>query len=157
MRYLSRLTSLLLIPTSLTVKVLRLAAFSFANATISTSPRKLFVTSYGSSSTWTISHLTTSTTYKNTVLLWAPKWLLHLPTFFLPNSNMTRSLTHLIYLIHGSDFWTIFSLFGPKVQINWKRLSIISITYIPPSYSLVRIPSLIFHCLMWWSHLRMVS
>ena len=81
MPYLSRLTSLLFIPTSLTVKVLRLAAFSFANATISTSPRKLFVTSYRSSSTWTISLLT----YKNTVLLWAPKWLLHLPTSFLPN------------------------------------------------------------------------
>ena len=41
MPYLSRLTSLLYIPTSLTVKVLRLAAFSFANAAISTSPRKL--------------------------------------------------------------------------------------------------------------------
>ena len=28
----------------------------------------------------------------------------HLPIFFLPNSNVTHSLTHLIYLIHGSDF-----------------------------------------------------
>ena len=70
---------------------------------------------------------------------------------------MTRSLTHLIYLIHGSDFWTIFSLFGPEVQINWKYLLIISIIYIPPLNSVVRIPSQTFHSLMWWSHLRMVS